>query len=226
MHALFFERIQVGGECRHKRLAFARDHFGDRARVEHHPADQLHVVVPHSQEPSPAFAADGERLDEDVVECLAGGEAAAELAGLTAEFRVGHRLVGGLKRVDRLNLGLEPPEVAGVGRAEESREEALQAAADTSGAVGDCIPEAFEGFHRCQELWAGGVSRPGRGRGRQRWAAGIRKTRATHDSRGEATQWSRRPATAPVTHRQGARDRARDRRPSNAAAGTSPGACV
>ena len=45
-----------------------------------------------------------------------------------------------------------------------------------------------------------GLVRPGRGTGRRRWATGIRKMRATYDSRGEATQWSRRPATAPVTH--------------------------
>ena len=148
VHPLPFQGVEVGRERRHERLALARDHFGDRARVEYHPADELHVVVPHSQEPSPAFPADGERLDENVVERLAGSETPAELGGLAAEFGVAHRLVGGFDRVDCLDLGIEPPEVAGVRRAEESREQTFQAAADSGGTVGDCIPEAFEGFHR------------------------------------------------------------------------------
>ena len=62
----------------------------------------------------PAFAADGEGLDQDVVERFARFEPAAELGGLLAQLVVGHRLVLRLQRVDRLDLGLQP--LAGTAR--------------------------------------------------------------------------------------------------------------
>ena len=55
----------------------------------------------------PAFAADGEGLDQDVVERFARVEPAAELGGLGRELVVGHRLVLRLQGVDRLDLRLQ-----------------------------------------------------------------------------------------------------------------------
>lgn len=39
------EGVQVSGQGRRQRLAFARRHFGQTAVVEHHASNQLHVVV-------------------------------------------------------------------------------------------------------------------------------------------------------------------------------------
>ncbi len=38
--------------------------------MQHHAADQLHVVVPHAQKAPSRFAAHGKRLNQQVVECL------------------------------------------------------------------------------------------------------------------------------------------------------------
>ena len=41
------QRVQAGRQRRHQRLAFAGLHLRDLAFVQHHPAHQLHVEVPH-----------------------------------------------------------------------------------------------------------------------------------------------------------------------------------
>ena len=79
MDALAFERVQVGGERRDQRLAFAGLHLGDAAAVQHHAADELHVEVPHVQHAPAGLADDGERFDQQVVEGGAVGDAPAEL---------------------------------------------------------------------------------------------------------------------------------------------------
>ena len=84
VNALAFERVEIGGQRGDERLAFAGLHLGDRAAVQHHAADQLHVVVPHVQHAAAGFADDGERFGQEVVERLAVGEARAELGGLGA----------------------------------------------------------------------------------------------------------------------------------------------
>ena len=47
MDALAGQCIEEHGQRRHEGLAFARGHFGDLAFVEHHAAEELHVVVDH-----------------------------------------------------------------------------------------------------------------------------------------------------------------------------------
>ena len=66
--ALPGQRVQVGGERRDEGLAFAGPHLGDPAFVQHHPADELDVEVPHPQDPLAGLADDGERLGEEIVE--------------------------------------------------------------------------------------------------------------------------------------------------------------
>ena len=48
VNALAFERVEIGGQRGDERLAFAGLHLGDLAVVQHHAADQLHVVVAHA----------------------------------------------------------------------------------------------------------------------------------------------------------------------------------
>jgi hypothetical protein len=45
MHALAGERVEIAGERGDQRLAFAGAHLGDRAFVQHHAADELHVEM-------------------------------------------------------------------------------------------------------------------------------------------------------------------------------------
>jgi len=47
VHAFLGEGAEEDRECGHKGFAFTGSHFGDFARVEHHAADELHVVVGH-----------------------------------------------------------------------------------------------------------------------------------------------------------------------------------
>ena len=65
--ALAFERVQIGGKRGDERFAFARLHLRDLAGVEHHAADELHVVVPHVQHTPAGFADDGEGLGHEIV---------------------------------------------------------------------------------------------------------------------------------------------------------------
>ena len=59
------------------------------ALVEDHAADELHVVVAHPERAPAGLAADGEGLDEDVVERRAVVELLLELGGLGLELGVG-----------------------------------------------------------------------------------------------------------------------------------------
>ncbi len=88
VHAAPGERVEIGGEGRHQRLAFARRHFGDASGMEHHPADQLDVERNHLP---------GHFLPAHEALVLALGQAAA---------RVLHRGKGlGQQRVERFPLG-------------------------------------------------------------------------------------------------------------------------
>ena len=68
-----------------QRLAFAGLHLGDVAVVQHDAAHELHVEGPQAEHPLGRLAHDGERLVEQVVERLAGGQALAELGRLGAQ---------------------------------------------------------------------------------------------------------------------------------------------
>ena len=72
--ALALERVQVGGQRRDQRLAFAGLHLGDLALVQHGAADELDVEVPHVEHAAAGLADDGEGLGQQVVERLAVGE--------------------------------------------------------------------------------------------------------------------------------------------------------
>ena len=92
VRALARQRVQVRRQRRDQRLALAGAHFGDLALVQHHAADQLHVEMPQAERAARGLADDGERLGQQVVERLAGGELLAELDGLRGEVGVRERL--------------------------------------------------------------------------------------------------------------------------------------
>ena len=68
VHALAVQRVEIGGQGGDQRLALAGDHLGDVAAVQDHPAHELHVEVPHVEEPPARLAAGRERLGQQVVE--------------------------------------------------------------------------------------------------------------------------------------------------------------
>jgi len=100
VHALAGERVQVSGQGRDQRLAFAGTHFGDLALMQRQAADQLHVEVTHAQRADRAFAADGKGFGQDVVQGRAGREAIAEFLRLATQFIVAQFLNGRFQRID------------------------------------------------------------------------------------------------------------------------------
>src|SRR5690606_9971876 len=129
-------------------LAFAGDHFGDVPLVEHHAADQLDVVVAHAEEATPAFATDSERFNQQGVQRFARGEALAELSGWSPQLFMCHALALGLKRIDRIDLRLEPTEDARIGRAKQGGDAAFKPAKNAVEEASDNFPNTFQNFHR------------------------------------------------------------------------------
>ena len=124
--ALALERVQVGRQRGHERLALARLHLRDGAAVEDHAADELHVEVPHVQHAAARLAHDGEGLGQQVVERGAVGDARAELGRLRAELLVGEHLDRRLERVDLLDERSNCFQLALVLRAEDLGEESAE----------------------------------------------------------------------------------------------------
>ena len=107
--------IQIGGERRDQRLALAGPHLRDLARVQHHPADELHVEMTHIEGALADLAHHGEGLGQELVERLASGITIAKLSGLGRDLFVRELRTLGLEGVDLLDgLGhaLEQPIVA------------------------------------------------------------------------------------------------------------------
>ena len=84
VHAFAGQRVQVRGQRRHQRLAFAGAHLGDAAVVQRESADELHVEVAHLERAARGLADHREGFGRDVVERLALGEPLAEFVGLGA----------------------------------------------------------------------------------------------------------------------------------------------
>jgi hypothetical protein len=115
VHALAGQRVQIGRQGRHQRLALARAHFRDLAVVQDHAADHLDVEVAHLEHAPGCLAAHRERFRQQVVERLAVRDAILEFRRLGLEFSVGQLFD---LRLERVNLAhgflilLEQPLVA------------------------------------------------------------------------------------------------------------------
>ena len=106
MHALAGERVQVGGERRHQRLALAGPHLGDAAFVQHHAADQLDVEVALAEHALGGLAHRREGRHQDVVERPAlAASCCAELRRARRQLLVAQRRDLGFERVDRPRPG-------------------------------------------------------------------------------------------------------------------------
>src|SRR5262249_28585317 len=107
------------GERGDERLSLARLHLADHSLVEDHAADELHVVVAHFERALAAFAANGERLDHEVVDRRAVVELLLELERLGLELRVTELQDRGLELVDLLDERPELFDLTLVRRAKE-----------------------------------------------------------------------------------------------------------
>ena len=117
------ERVQVGGQGRHERLALAGGHLRDLALVQHHAAHELHVEVAHPDGAPRRLAARGEGLGQERLELVRVGEPLSQLVGHAAQLDVGQRLHRGLEGIDRLDRGAHPLGIALVLGAEDRPED-------------------------------------------------------------------------------------------------------
>ena len=97
------ERVEHDGQRRGQRLALAGPHLGDRAVVQHHAADQLHVEVAHAHRALARLAHEREAFVQQVLEALAAGGALAQLVGGLSQLGVGVVLQLGLESIDPSN---------------------------------------------------------------------------------------------------------------------------
>jgi hypothetical protein len=125
VHALAREPVEVAGERGDQRLALAGLHLGDLPGVQHHPADQLHVVVAHPERALARLARDGEGRDQDVLERRAVVELLLELHGLAPQRFVPELLHLGLEGVDGVDLRRHLLELALVLGADDRLEDPL-----------------------------------------------------------------------------------------------------
>ena len=97
-----FSALRIRGQRGDERLAFAGDHFGDVAAVQHDAAEDLHVEVPHVLGALGGLAAGGERFGQQVVERSPFASRSRNFGAVGLEFRVGHGLH---RRFEFVDLG-------------------------------------------------------------------------------------------------------------------------
>ena len=121
------QRVQVDRQGGDQGFAFAGLHLGNRARVQHHAADQLHVEVTHVERAPAGLAHHGEGLGQNIFQKLvfrraplvivfqalqAFGQALAELVGLGAQLGIGQGLHLRFERINLLDLRLQALDLA------------------------------------------------------------------------------------------------------------------
>ena len=144
--AFSFERVQVAGQRCDQRFAFAGSHFGDSAAMQDGSADELDIEVPHVQDAAAGFAANGEGLDQQVVERLAVCDALLEFDGFLGEFGVGELLESGFEIVDGGDNWTEPLNFAFVPGPEDFRKSGVEHGRGPESILADLANrEAFSG---------------------------------------------------------------------------------
>ncbi|MNO57541.1 hypothetical protein D3C76_480810 [compost metagenome] len=105
VHALAGQCVEVHGQGTDQGLAFTGTHFCDHALVQGHATDQLHVEVAHAHHALAGLTGHGEGFGQQLVQCLAFGQALLELCGLAPQLLVGeghHLLFESIDDVHRL----------------------------------------------------------------------------------------------------------------------------
>ena len=118
VHALARQRVQIGRQGCDKRLALARLHFRDRAFMQHHAANQLHIEMALPECSLGGFAHRCKGWHEQIIERAPRRELRTELHSACFQSVIAQHRNFRLKRVDRLNLGSKCLEPAIIGRTE------------------------------------------------------------------------------------------------------------
>ncbi len=124
--ALAGQRVQVGRQRRHQRLAFAGLHLGDAAAVQDHAADQLDVEVPHAEHAAAGLADQREGVGQEVVERFALVGAAAEIVAALAQAGVRERGEAAFALTDGSDERPQTLELALVLRADDFGEDGVE----------------------------------------------------------------------------------------------------
>ena len=107
MDALAGQRVEVGGQRCHQRLALAGFHLGDAALMQHDAAHQLHPVGAHTQHAVRGLPHGGKSLRQNVIQSLAVGKTLLELRGLGLKLCIGEGLVFIAQRLDLIHNGVD-----------------------------------------------------------------------------------------------------------------------
>ena len=102
MDALARQRVQIRGQGRHQRFAFACFHFSDAALMQHDTAQDLHMIGAHSQNAVVRLADGRECLRQQVVQRFALGQTSLEFVGLAPQLLVGQLTILVLEGLHRL----------------------------------------------------------------------------------------------------------------------------
>ena len=94
MHALAGDRIQVSRQGCSQRLAFAGAHFGDLAVMQHHSADQLHIVMAHPQYPRARLAHNRKCFGQEGIQRFALGNSSGNFLNETSVSAFGRWFTG------------------------------------------------------------------------------------------------------------------------------------
>ena len=121
VHAFAGKRIQITGECRNERFAFAGFHFGNLAFMKRHAANELHVKMTHAHNTLAGLAHRGECLGQKAVKAFAIRRTFLVGGGKSYELGVGERLHGWLERADFVNERLIALELFALAKREELR---------------------------------------------------------------------------------------------------------
>ena len=116
MHAAPGEGVEIYRQGGGQGFALAGFHLGDLALMEDDAADELHIKMPHAQNPPSRFPADGKGLGQQAVQGDSGGEPLLKEHGLRHQGSVIELLDLRLQLVDRRHQrlnGLENPFVFG-----------------------------------------------------------------------------------------------------------------
>ncbi|EKD40736.1 MAG: hypothetical protein ACD_74C00213G0003 [uncultured bacterium] len=116
MHPAPGEGVEIYRQGGGQGFALAGFHLGDLALMEDDAADELHIEMPHAQNPPGRLPADGKGLGQQAVEGYSGGEPLFEEHGLRHQGSVIELLDLRLQLVDRRHQrlnGLENPFVFG-----------------------------------------------------------------------------------------------------------------
>jgi len=88
MHTLARQCIEITGQGRHQGFALAGAHFRNRALMQHHAADELHVKMPLAKHTLGSLAHSGKGRNEQIVKFCACGQLGAEFSGAGAQSLV------------------------------------------------------------------------------------------------------------------------------------------